>query len=156
MECIFSISMIIVIVNQYITPLLLNTIPILQSEYVDPLLLTERHLKLAIPFLYLWILLFFAGFQFFPNFMAELTYFADRTFYKDWWNSRTFSEYWRLWNLPVHNFLFRHVYLPLRRRGVKKEIRLLIVFTISAIGHEYIVSGACRIVSYWAFLAMMM
>jgi hypothetical protein len=33
------------------------------------------------------------------NFMAEITKFGDRQFYKDWWNSSFIDEYWRTWNL---------------------------------------------------------
>ena len=32
---------------------------------------------------------------------------------------------------------------------------MFITFLISALAHEYLISGACRILTYWAFLAMM-
>lgn len=44
--------------------------------------------------------------------VAELTFFADREFYKDWWNASTIGEYWRLWNMPVHKWMIRVVYGP--------------------------------------------
>jgi sterol O-acyltransferase len=44
------------------------------------------------------------------NVLAEITCFADRGFYGDWWNSVSFDQYARDWNRPVHNFLLRHVY----------------------------------------------
>lgn len=44
--------------------------------------------------------------------VAELTFFADREFYKDWWNASTIGEYWRLWNMPVHKWMIRSVYGP--------------------------------------------
>lgn len=31
----------------------------------------------------------------------QLTYFADREFYQDFWNSTTFDEFSRKWNVPV-------------------------------------------------------
>jgi diacylglycerol O-acyltransferase 1 len=56
-------------------------------------------------------------FHLWMNILAEVTYFADREFYKDWWNATTIGDYWRLWNMPVHKFMMRHVYSPLVRRG---------------------------------------
>lgn len=41
--------------------------------------------------------------------LLQLTFFADREFYQDWWNSTTFDEFSRKWNVPVHSFLLRHV-----------------------------------------------
>ncbi len=48
----------------------------------------------------------------------------------------------------------RHVYNPLRRRGVDKMISGAVVFFISAVFHEYLISGALGKVYYWAFWAM--
>ena len=50
----------------------------------------------------------------------------------------------------------RHIYNPLRRRGYSKFYNGLVTFFVSAVFHEYIVSGALGIVSYYAFLAMFM
>ena len=33
----------------------------------------------------------------------------DREFYQDWWNSTSFDEFARRWNVPVHTFLLKHV-----------------------------------------------
>lgn len=33
---------------------------------------------------------------------------------------------------------------------------MIVVFTVSAIAHEYVVSGATHLMTYWAFLAMEM
>eukprot|EP01016_Furgasonia_blochmanni_P032796 TRINITY_DN3386_c0_g1_i11.p2 TRINITY_DN3386_c0_g1~~TRINITY_DN3386_c0_g1_i11.p2 ORF type:complete len:155 (-),score=19.04 TRINITY_DN3386_c0_g1_i11:91-555(-) len=57
--------------------------------------------------------------------------------------------------MPVHNWFMRHVYYPLLRKGVSKSAAMLIVFLISALGHEYLVSGSLCVVSFWAFGAMM-
>jgi diacylglycerol O-acyltransferase-1 len=48
----------------------------------------------------------------------------------------------------------RHIYNPLRRRGVDKMISGAIVFFISAFFHEYLISGALGKLYYWSFLAM--
>jgi hypothetical protein len=50
------------------------------------------------------------------NMFAELTCYADREFYKDWWNSTSFIEYNRNWNRPVHLFLLKHIYQELMQR----------------------------------------
>ena len=46
--------------------------------------------------------------------------FGDREFYKDWWNASTVGEYWRLWNMPVHKWLLRHIYYPALRKGLSR------------------------------------
>jgi len=70
-------------------------------------------LKLSIPNTYVWLLSFYLFFHLWLNLLAELTRFGDRQFYRDWWNARTIDKYWRTWNLPVHNWLLRHMYYPL-------------------------------------------
>jgi len=29
---------------------------------------------------------------------------------KDWWNSNSFSSYYRMWNVVVHDWLYAYVY----------------------------------------------
>jgi hypothetical protein len=48
----------------------------------------------------------------------------------------------------------RHVYNPLRRRGVDRVISGAVVFFISAVFHEYLISGALGKLHYWSFFAM--
>ena len=50
----------------------------------------------------------------------------------------------------------RHIYNPLRRQGMSKFTNAMATFFVSAIFHEYIISGALGICSYYAFLAMFM
>lgn len=80
--------------------------------------------------------------------------FADRRFYSDWWNAGDLSEYWRKWNFPIHSFLMRHVYFPLKRRNVQKELGLLTTFFVSAVAHEYLMIGIFRVVNFIAFTIM--
>ena len=47
------------------------------------------------------------------NIGAELTRFADRDFYSDWWTSRTFSVFYRKWNGVVHDFIHTYMYLDM-------------------------------------------
>lgn len=111
-------------------------------------------LRMAVPAAYVWLAIFYGFFHSFMNIMAEISYFADRRFYSDWWNAGSLSEYWRKWNHPIHNFLIRHVYFPLRRRKVNKPLALFITFLVSALAHEYIIIGIFRVVNFIAFTLM--
>ena len=111
-------------------------------------------LRMAVPGAYLWLAMFYAMFHSYMNLFAELTYFGDRRFYSDWWNAGDLSEYWRKWNFPVHSFLMRHVYYPLRRRKINKMLALLTTFLLSALAHEYIVVGVLRVFNGIAFSIM--
>lgn len=111
---------------------------------------------MGIPNLYLWLLMFYTLFHCMLNLSAELTRFGDRQFYKDWWNSNFIDEYWRTWNLPTHYWLMRHIYNPLRRKKVSKFLSGFFVFFISAVFHEYLISGALGKLHISAFVAMML
>ena len=53
---------------------------------------------------------FFAVLHCWLNAWAEMLTFGDRLFYKDWWNSTSFSGYYRNWNIVVHDWLFSYIY----------------------------------------------
>lgn len=99
---------------------------------------------------------FYSVFHLWFNIIGELLYFGDRNFYRDWWNCRSIEEYWKTWNLPVHFWFIRHVYNPILQLGASKITANLVVFFISAIAHEYLVSVPLGFVSFWAFFAMML
>lgn len=98
--------------------------------------------------------MFYGFFHLWLNLIAELTQFADRTFYKDWWNALYLDEYWRKWNIPTHYWLLRHVYNPLRRRKISRPVAYGITYFVSALFHEYICSGALGCFNYLAFLGI--
>lgn len=110
---------------------------------------------MSTPAAYTWLLIFYGFFHSYLNLWAEISYFADRRFYSDWWNAGNLSEYWRKWNFPIHSFLHRHIYYPLRRRSVSKPLALFITFLISAAAHEYIVVGVVRVFNLIAFTLML-
>lgn len=64
------------------------------------------------------------------------------------------GEYWRLWNLPVHNWFLRHMYFPLRRRKTPKGVATLLVFLVSALLHEYAIIGIFKVVSGVGFFGI--
>ncbi|KAK0055308.1 sterol O-acyltransferase 1-like isoform X1 [Biomphalaria pfeifferi] len=85
---------------------------------------------------------FFAILHSWMNAFAEMLRFGDRLFYKDWWNSTTFSNYYRTWNVVVHDWLYTYIYKdicklvgPRNRPGA-----MACVFLISAVFHEYILT----------------
>ncbi|KAF2108324.1 MBOAT, membrane-bound O-acyltransferase family-domain-containing protein [Lophiotrema nucula] len=71
------------------------------------------------------------------NVLAELTSFADRGFYGDWWNSTSWDQFAREWNRPVHNFLLRHVYhSSISAFRLSKTSATFMTFFLSAVIHE--------------------
>ncbi|KAJ1772716.1 Sterol O-acyltransferase 2 (Sterol-ester synthase 2) [Coemansia sp. RSA 1813] len=87
-------------------------IPHLERMSQTGVLMTTVHLMG--PMATCWLLFFFITFDSISNGFAELTRFADRRFYDDWWNARGLDEFSRKWNRPVHLFLARHIYMPIR------------------------------------------
>jgi len=139
---------------QLILPLLRNTVAPVCAADVPTLF--EKLLKLALPVTYVWLAAFYAFFHVYLNLIAELLRFGDRLFYKAWWNAVTFEQYWRLWNMPVHNWIARHVFFPCLRREISKPSCGLIAFTLSAVFHELIIALPLRSLHMpLAFLAMM-
>ncbi|KAJ2664794.1 Sterol O-acyltransferase 2 (Sterol-ester synthase 2) [Coemansia sp. RSA 1199] len=136
-------------------------IPHLERMHEVGLLLTTVHLMG--PMATCWLLFFFITFDSIANGFAELTCFADRRFYDDWWNARGLDEFSRKWNRPVHMFLARHIYMPVRElwktsRDVKRSsfitrlqktmppsvAAMAATFFFSSILHEVTIVVACH------------
>ncbi|XP_063236703.1 sterol O-acyltransferase 2 [Bacillus rossius redtenbacheri] len=80
------------------------------------------------------------------NAAAEALRFADRMFYKDWWNCTSYADYFRTWNIVVHDWLHTYLYRDLRallgaRGGALPTVG---VFLVSALVHEYILALTFR------------
>lgn len=71
------ISVLHVIVVNYIEPILVNTAKLSMFEAIA---------NLVIPCLLGHLIIFYMIFDIFGNAIGELTRFADREFYSDWWN----------------------------------------------------------------------
>uniref|UniRef100_A0A5B7AMK8 O-acyltransferase n=1 Tax=Davidia involucrata TaxID=16924 RepID=A0A5B7AMK8_DAVIN len=140
------------IVEQYINPIVQNSQHPLKGNLLYAI---ERVLKLSIPNLYVWLCMFYCFFHLWLNILAELLRFGDREFYKDWWNAKTAEEYWRMWNMPVHKWMVRHIYFPCLQNGIPKGVAILIVFLVSAIFHELCIAVPCHIFKFWAFIGIM-
>ncbi|KAI1344944.1 MBOAT family protein [Xylariaceae sp. FL0016] len=100
-----------------------------------PFMLTD----LLFPFVMEYLLSWYLIWETVLNILAELTYFADRSFYADWWNSVSWDQFARDWNRPVHNFLLRHVYhSSISSMRVNKHTATLMTFFLSACVHELV------------------
>lgn len=141
------------IVEQYINPIVQNSQHPLKGNL---LYAVERVLKLSVPNLYVWLCMFYCLFHLWLNILAELLRFGDREFYKDWWNAKTVEEYWRMWNMPVHKWMVRHVYFPCLRNGIPRMVAVLIAFFVSAVFHELCIAVPCHIFKFWAFIGIML
>ncbi|KPP59980.1 sterol O-acyltransferase 2-like [Scleropages formosus] len=143
-------------------------IPALMNESIQPF--STRTLVLALfhatlPGMLILLLAFFAFLHCWLNAFAEMLRFADRMFYKDWWNSTSFANYYRTWNVVVHDWLYYYGYrdflwVPFRSgpvapvpdgeqliakadkdsqmKGVFRTAAMLSVFIVSAMVHEYV------------------
>ncbi|CAH0377376.1 unnamed protein product [Pelagomonas calceolata] len=152
-ELFLVVSAMLLITTQFVHPTVQRSYESINNK--DAWSFVERLLALAIPSLFVWVLMFVALFELWLSILAELTRFGDRQFYKDWWNAQKFDEYWRLWNLPVHNWLVRHVFFPCLNLGLNKMAATLVVFFVSAALHEVLVSGPCHVARLYAFAGMM-
>lgn len=81
------------------------------------------------------------------NLTAELLRFGDRMFYRDWWTASNYEAYYRNWNVVVHDWLYEYIYKDLYTHIFKgsKLISSMIVFTISALFHEYVLGYALQV-----------
>ena len=142
----------VTMIMEYVMPLVLECCESIKREdYKNAL---YYFIRLAVPNTYCWLIMFYSSFHWILHAYAHLTGFSDRCFYLDWWNSHTLGEYWRKWNLPVHNWLTRHIYFPMMRRGIGKQLSMIVVFLFSALLHEYIVFGLIGYVSMIGFNGM--
>ncbi|KAJ5279101.1 Sterol O-acyltransferase [Penicillium angulare] len=119
------------------------------------LVLSETISMLLFPFMLTFLLVFLVIFEYVLGAFAELTRFADRHFYSDWWNSCDWMEFSREWNVPVHHFLFRHVYFP-ARSNFSKPIAMFITFIVSAVFHELVMGCITKKLRGYGFMAMML
>jgi hypothetical protein len=112
--------------------------------------------RLALPSILLWLCVFVGFFSCALGCLAEVTRFADRQFYLNWWEAKSLGAFWSSWNRPVHCWAKRHLllelqtYLHLKRRGA-----VLATFLLSAILHELILCLAFKTLRPYFFFAML-
>lgn len=152
-EMLFLVQLMLGLIQQWIIPTIRNSMT--PFEEMDISRMLERLLKLAVPNHFIWLIFFYWYFHSCMNIVAEILRFADREFYRDWWNSESVQYFWANWNIPVHRWCVRHLYLPLLKKGISRERAAILVFLVSAFFHEYLVSVPLRMFRYWAFFGML-
>ncbi|KAL7753701.1 Sterol O-acyltransferase 2 (Sterol-ester synthase 2) [Sorochytrium milnesiophthora] len=133
------------------------------EHYIVPVLADIRNttflaclLQLLFPFMAVYLLGFFMVFDCICNGFAEITRFADRQFYDDWWNSSSFDQFARKWNKPVHEFLLRHVYLEsINTYKFSKSNATYLTFFFSSCLHELAMIIVSRRVRFYLFVLQM-
>lgn len=129
----------------------------IMSNFVVPVLADVGSLdpvdvlaRLLLPTVAILLHLFFIVFECVLNGFAELTRFADRRFYDSWWSSTTYAEFSRSWNVPVHAFLLRHVYLDSQSGlGLPPAAAIAVTFLVSIAAHEAVLWAALRLRAGW-------
>ncbi|KAK2738192.1 hypothetical protein FQN57_007167 [Myotisia sp. PD_48] len=119
------------------------------------LILAETISMLLFPFMVTFLLVFLVIFEYILGAFAEITRFADRRFYSDWWNSCDWLEFSRQWNIPVHHFLRRHVYIS-SLTHFSAPGAMAITFLVSSIAHELVMVCITKKLRGYGFLAMML
>ncbi|CAG8598840.1 12988_t:CDS:2 [Ambispora gerdemannii] len=117
---------------------------------------TKAFLGMSFPFMVNYLLIFYIIFECICNLFAEISCFADRNFYDDWWNSATFDEYARKWNKPVHHFLLRHVYqTSIDSYKLSKRDASFMTFFLSSLVHELVMIVVSKKIRMYLFALQM-
>ncbi|KAI1099821.1 MBOAT-domain-containing protein [Jackrogersella minutella] len=152
--CIFLLT---VITEEFILPVLQeSTIHLAKSSSISEtlLILAENISWLLFPFMLIFLLVFLVIFEYVLGAFGEITRFADRHFYSDWWNSTDWMEFSREWNIPVYSFLRRHVYAT-SKPSIGRNMATFITFLISAIGHEIVMACITKKLRGYGFVCQM-
>ncbi|KAF9132045.1 hypothetical protein BGW39_000904 [Mortierella sp. 14UC] len=127
--------------------------PVVFDPTVSPL---RALVLLLIPFMMNYLMIFYIIFECICNAFAELSCFADRNFYEDWWNCVSFDEWARKWNKPVHHFLLRHVYdSSIESFQLSKSNAAFATFFLSSCVHELVMMVVTRKVRLYLFVLQM-
>ena len=153
--CIFLLT---IVSEEYILPVLVESsarIEAAVSLTETLLVLAENTSWLLFPFMLTFLLVFLVIFEYVLGACAEITRFADRHFYSDWWNSTDWMEFSREWNVPVYSFLRRHVYSA-SRPHVGRGFATVVTFLISAVGHEIVMACITKKLRGYGFVCQML
>ncbi len=115
-----------------------DIVPLVKANLNVPLF--ELYLKLQMQLILLTILLIFLLFESMPNAISELTLYADREFYQDWWNATSIEEFYGKWLRFSYLFFYRHVYMKvLIKYRLHPNTAKLITNLVSAFFQELII-----------------
>lgn len=153
--CIF---LMITISEEFITPVLAESaarLKIASTLSDKSLILAETTSLMLFPFMITFLLVFLVIWEYILGAFAEITCFADRHFYSDWWNSSDWLEFSREWNIPVYHFLRRHVFFS-SKTYFSTPVAMVITFLVSSLGHELIMGCITKKLRGYGFFAMML
>ena len=134
------------------------TIPRLRRVGIEPLRVTDMiddYIRLTMisvlctfglgyGFLHCWL-----------NAWAEMLHFGDREFYKEWWASKDFPQFWRRWNGVVQPWIYEYLYKPtIYLTNGNRFMATFIVFLASALVHEHVTGFALGGLLPMFFVAM--
>ncbi|KAK8152163.1 MBOAT, membrane-bound O-acyltransferase family-domain-containing protein [Phyllosticta citrichinensis] len=139
----FGVIWVMMVISQaYIYPPVTETLrmkeagmPLLERAREFPWIVSDIMFPMLLEQLLAWYVIWECAL----NVLAELSRFADRGFYGDWWNSTSWDQYARNWNRPVHVFLLRHVYhSSISSWHLSKGSATFVTFLLSALVHELV------------------
>jgi len=110
------------------------------TDYVFPAIqeygrksFVTMYLHLVLPLGITLCMTLFIVFDCICNIFAEITAFADRKFYDDFWNSCTVDEFFKKCNILIPAFLQKYVYLELLKTGVNQTISKYITLLFASL-----------------------
>jgi len=118
-------------------------------------IVVDRFLSLSLMFNVSWLSVFYMMFVSFLPLMSELSGSHEKDFFQSWWDAENLEQFWRRWNLPVHSWCVKHLYLPVVQAGWSKVQAMIVVFLASAALHEFLISSSLRVLGHTAFLAFL-
>lgn len=72
--------------------------------------------------------------------IAELTRFADREFYRDWWNTTNYIDFFTKNNRPLYVFSLRYIKKPIMQNfNISHKLGNYIILCFMAIVHEIVI-----------------
>lgn len=142
-------------------PVAMRALAVRNSEWtgiLDRLLKWVGLLVDIVPgFIVMYILDFYLIWDAILNCVAELTRFGDRYFYGDWWNCVSWADFSRIWNIPVHKFLLRHVYhSSMSSFKLNKSQATLMTFFLSSVVHELAMYVIFKKLRFYLFFFQML
>ncbi|KAH9411515.1 membrane-bound O-acyltransferase [Ordospora pajunii] len=115
----------------------------------------ENIINFSISTIILFLVFFYTVFYCLLEAIAEITLFYDTCFYQEWWNASSAREFWALWNRPVYVWLKKHVYSAMISKGVSRSKAAAMVFVVSGLVHEYVISISIKKFTGWFFITML-
>ena len=151
-----------IVVEEYILPAVQRLTLLKSSTTVNEYILGAiyAYSKLLLPCNAYFLLGFFFVFEYWCNLFAELTCFADRQFYTDWWNGISFYDFSTRWNIPVHKFLQKYIYRHLIDEAkYSKSTAMTVTFLFSSVFHElvmFVMMGPSKYIFTFLFVYQML